>query len=82
MNIPEFFKDARFWTAIFDVVAIIVVTYRPELQDKLDQIVPLLVIITVAVFGGKIVDSVGNAYVRAQYAKAGRVLPEDLKKLA
>ena len=81
MNVPVFMTDARFWTAVFDVVVIVITSFRPELQDKLDTIVPLLVIITVAVFGGKIVDNVAKAWVARAYAQAGRALPDEAKKL-
>lgn len=71
MNIPLFLKDARFWTAVFDVATIIATSIWPQLQDKFEMIAPLLVIITVAVFGGQIVDNVARAWIQVTAYKTG-----------
>jgi hypothetical protein len=78
----SFLKNPAFWAAIGAAVTIIVATIKPELRATLEELMPLLVTIIVAIFGGVIADKVGNAYVRAQYAKAGRVLPDEHKKVA
>jgi hypothetical protein len=78
----NFIRIPAFWTAVFAAITIVVAAWKPELRETLVQLAPLLVTIIVAVAGGSIANTLGKAYVQAQAIQAGRVLPEELKKVA
>lgn len=51
-SIMNLLKDSRFWAIVFGGIGLFVSAFVPELQERYDIIVPGLIALVLAVFGG------------------------------